>query len=324
MKKILNLIFCVLCFVNNLKSQNLVPNESFEVLDSCPNNQGRIYLALPWFQPCIYSGNTHNSSSSDIYNPCALWAPAGVPVNMVGSQFARIGVGYAGIHPDVDTFNYREYIEVPLLSPLIANKLYCVKFYVSLAETSHHAISNMGAYFSNDSLLDTSYYHAIDYVFPQIENPGNVFLNDTANWVLVWGNFIATGGERFMTIGNFHNHANTNVQNLNGGSLGNWSYYYIDDVSVIDCDSISGVKEMNDEMEVSIAPNPAKDELRIKNYELGIKTIKIYNLLSECVYNTTIKQLNTITIDIAYLPKGIYFIEVQSEKGIKRRKFVKE
>ena len=304
-----------------MNGQNLVPNSSFEVIDSCPTIDGKLYFAQPWFQPCIYYGNTKNSSSSDIFSYCASYM--GVPTNGEGSQFARTGNGYAGFSPYAGINNGREYNEVQLLSPLIANKLYCVKFYVSLAETSRYAISKLGVYFSVDSLLDTSYYHAIDYVFPQVENPSNIFLNDTSNWMLVWGNFVATGGERFMTIGNFHNPANTNVQNVNGGSF-YWTYYYIDDVSVVDCDSISGVGEINGEVDVSIAPNPATDELRIKNYELGIKTIKIYNLLSECVYNTTIKQLNTITIDIAYLPKGIYFIEVQSEKGIKRRKFVKE
>jgi len=33
---------------------------------------------------------------------------------------------------------------------------------------------------------------------------------------------------------------------------------------------------------------------------------------------------NSVTIDVSALAKGMYIIEVQTEKGIKRKKFVKE
>ena len=40
--------------------------------------------------------------------------------------------------------SYREYIETPLIAPLLAGQTYQVSFRVSLAETSSFAIANIG------------------------------------------------------------------------------------------------------------------------------------------------------------------------------------
>ncbi len=318
MKKIISLyIILNLCQLSSVNSQNLVPNPSFEIDTACPNNYSQIYYAVPWFVPHT------NWSSSDLFDTCylAISSGQGVPFNQDGVQWARTGVKYAGIITYTDTINYREYIEVPLLSPLIVNRNYCVQIYISLSELSNVAISNIGAYFSIDSVLDSTHGHAIDYFFPQVENTTTNFLNDTANWMLVSGNFIANGGERFMTIGNFHNPSNTNVQNISGSSQ-QYSYYYLDDVSVIDCTDV-GVDENNKEDMVEVYPNPATNQLTIKTAQFKEKEIRITDVLGNLIQQSMLNSHQS-TIDISNLAKGIYFIELQTEKGILRRKFVKE
>ena len=118
--------------------QNLVPNAGFEMDSVCPNNISEIYYARPWFQPHTWNGNTANSSSSDLYNFCdnGLSRDVGVPWNdgFNSYQLARTGHGYSGIIPYSDTMNYREYIEIPLIDTLVANSIYCVKYYVSLLD----------------------------------------------------------------------------------------------------------------------------------------------------------------------------------------------
>ena len=52
-------------------------------------------------------------------------------------------------------------------------------------------------------------------------------------------------------------------------------------------------------------------------------TIKIYNLLGEIKYTSIMSSPET-TIDIADLAKGVYIVEVATEKKIMRKKFVKE
>ncbi len=156
-------------------SQNLVPNNSFETITQCPMVDSRIYYAPPWFQPHTWNGNITNSCSSDLFDTCGAGvSDVCIPQNAQSFQYARTGGAYAGIIPNADTFNYREYLEVPLLDTLITNHSYCVEYYVSLANSDGEAISNMGAYFSVDSLLTHNValqQPTIDSVTPQIENP---------------------------------------------------------------------------------------------------------------------------------------------------------
>ncbi len=157
------LIFSIVLFSilqhSLVTAQNIVPNYSFEVDTACPFMGSDLFYAIPWFVPHT------NWSSTDLYDTCdnSVGSGAGVPYNDGGYQWARTGVKYAGIIVYTDTMNYREYMEVPLLDTLIANRNYCVEFYISRAENSGYAISNLGAYISNDSLLDSNSNDAIDY-----------------------------------------------------------------------------------------------------------------------------------------------------------------
>jgi gliding motility-associated-like protein len=67
---------------------------------------------------------------------------------------------------------------------------------------------------------------------PQIQN-GNGIIKDTMNWVKVSGSFIASGDEKFLVIGNFYSNQFTNFLLVGGSSN---PRYFVDDVSVCDCD----------------------------------------------------------------------------------------
>ncbi|MEI6489443.1 MAG: T9SS type A sorting domain-containing protein [Bacteroidota bacterium] len=312
MKALLCFIFCIFYFVGKTESQNLVPNYSFEVYDTCPTGGNQIYYATPWFQPCIYYyNNTREASSSEYFNSCSSNF-ATIPSNNFGYQYAKTGNGYAGIHLHPDTANIREYIEVPLLDTLIANKNYCVQFYVSLSDTSNQAVSNFGAYFSRDSLLDSTYYHAIDYVTPQVENPLTNMLNNKTNWTLISGSFIATGGERFLTLGNFHNNANTNFQIIMPSLYYAVAYYYIDDISVIYCDP-SGIEEITNNNNFKLYPNPNDGTMQLTytlpENENAILTIT--NILGETLTTYKLENHSTsLNIKETKLENGIYFYQI--------------
>ena len=302
---------------------NLAPNSSFETVDSCPVTYRQIYLASPWFQPNNSLGTTTYCSSSDIFNACSVNADISVPSNIMGYQNARTGNGFAGEYVDNNMGeNSREYIEVPLSSSLIANKKYCVEFYVSLANVSQVATSSIGAYFSVDSLLQsTTIFYALDYVTPQIENPNGNYLNDTINWMLISGNFIATGGEKYMTIGNFNNPTNTNYQNLTWG-FDQGAYYYIDDISVIDCTN-EGISTYNNGTNINIFPNPVMDKLNVQVNNCEPTEIILYDLSSRKLLQQTFT--NTTTINTEQLAKGMYLYTVRNGNGIiKNGKVIKQ
>ena len=231
----------ILFFTNNIFSQiNLVPNGSFEFFSSCPTTgYGEIYKATPWFQPNAPS-SSGSSGSSDYFNFCA-----GFNCNNL-SQCPRTGSGIAGIAFFFDTasFNidkWREYIEVGLTDSLKKDKKYCVRYYVNKVNNpgmSCYPIKQLQAVLTNDSLLyNDPNYSYITGVTPIME--ADSIITDTINWTPIQTTYIAHGGERFITIGNFSpgNQVNYLVVGNPNAPDNTFGYYYIDDVSVILCDT---------------------------------------------------------------------------------------
>ncbi len=162
----------------------------------------------------------------------------GTPKNFNGTQPADFGAGYAGLYlfaPD----DYREYLQSELIQPLVKGQTYKVSFYVSLAERSDYAVKEFGLLFSKDKIQvlgkkelsvkkrleqkDNEYhYQEIGYT--------NFFV-DTKDWVLVYLQFEANGGERYMTLGNFKNNARTRFFKIKGKEK-RGAYYYVDMVMV--------------------------------------------------------------------------------------------
>lgn len=225
-------------FVSVFVAQNLVPNPSFETITSCPIGPGAITHATGWSNP--------DTATADLFNVCNTGVfplpSLSVPSNLMGSQNARTGDGYAGIicnevvnipfFPSVED-DYREYIQVQLTAPLVAGVEYDIEFYWSLSENSTHYVEELGVYFSN-TVTNLQQSTALNLT-PQVSVSGTP-LNETTNWVLFSETYIATGGEEYIIIGNFNNPNNTTSGSTGvtapltvGGDHG---YYYIDDVSV--------------------------------------------------------------------------------------------
>lgn len=221
-------------FILSIKTnaQNLVPNYSFEDIVSCPTNYNQLTLAYPWVAP--------TNDDAELYHVCGI--NTSVPNNdgPYGYQYPLTGNGYAGFWayngPGSD---YREYLQIQLIDSLEYNNCYYVVFYTNLQNTGiTYAVNNIGINFSNTSITNTGTGYILN-LNPNILKFNNPIINDTLNWVEISGIYIANGGEKYITLGNFFDDANTDTINTgNGWYLG--AYYYIDDVSVIPIDSILG------------------------------------------------------------------------------------
>ncbi|MEZ5108195.1 MAG: T9SS type A sorting domain-containing protein [Bacteroidia bacterium] len=135
------------------------------------------------------------------------------------------------------------------------------------------------------------------------------------------------GGEKYFIIGNFNNDANTTLDSNNQINNPNTagSYYFIDDVSVIDCTvGINEIENLKDK--INLMPNPAKDVITI-SFPLPMFTachIRIYDIMGKVVYKQDAFIQNQISIPVFNLTNGIYAVELNYE-GIKEfKKFVKE
>ena len=76
--------------------------------------------------------------------------------------------------------------------------------------------------------------------------------------------------------------------------------------------------------EISVFPNPTSHELRIKSGELKIEKVKIYDILGRNFISQSSFQSQEITIDISQLPRGIYFVKIETELGEVVKKVIKE
>lgn len=203
---------------------NLLANPGFETITQCPGGFGWIYVAAPWDMPTL--------GTSDCLNACAVgpFAP-GVPASPVGFQAAHAGSGYAGfiLYSTWSGPHYREYIQSPLTSPLVANQTYTFGFWVSLADSSMWALDRIGAYFSVGAVGPVNDWLPLPYT-PQVESPAFNYLTNASGWTYVSGSFVAAGGEDHVTIGNFHDDATTNVLTMGGARQD--AYYFVDDMTV--------------------------------------------------------------------------------------------
>jgi gliding motility-associated-like protein len=211
--------------------QNLVPNPGFEDQLHCPNGFNDL-VAPPWYDP-------HPVATSDYYHTCASPATVGIPINYVGNQPAHSGNAYAGIvlH-GVDAF-WREYLQAPLLEPLVAGQMYHISLYVSLAD-NHCAIRPLGVLVTESLPVFDEILLFNIFATPQLVNESG-YLNDDENWVLLEGCFVAAGGESWITIGNF---TPSWVEVMDPDcqhppSLDLHAYYYVDDVALVEMDPAS-------------------------------------------------------------------------------------
>jgi len=283
-KSLLTLIICLACFV--AKAQvNIINNGDFEVYDTCPSdvsNPGyyQIEHCLGWYSPTY--------ATPDYFNACAETWPfiVGVPFNCGGYQRPYSGQGYLGFlafnYTITDTlgtiWQWREYVQSELFSPLIAGRIYSFTFYVSLSDNSPLACSKIGIWFT-DTAYTNNDTKPIPFA-PQIMNIAGNYITDTINWTKISGNFVANGGEKYITIGPYDNEMNVDtIRVLFPAEPFGWAYYYIDGCKLID---------ITDDF---ISPNAftpngdgVNDIFHIKGYDIKEMHCKIINRWGQLLY----------------------------------------
>jgi len=301
-------------------AQNLVPNPSFEDTTNC-SIDNQIFRTPPWQQP--------TAGSSDWLNPCSSSLDGStVPNNEFGVQNAQDGASYAGFILYTIYLYYKEYIQVQLTDRLVAGTKYWVRFHISLADSSKYAIKEIGAYFS-DTAVYSSDIIPLPYT-PQVKSSGT-FLTDKMNWVSISGTFIANGGEKFITLGNFQDSTTIDILNVGGSGIGlGTSYYYIDNICISDDSTVCGFSsdDSTDELNHNIMfyPNPFSSSAVIvltpNMLNDGQIYYSVYDMMGNLVRKEFITQ-NQTTVNRDELSSGIYLITlVKSNKILFRKKII--
>lgn len=98
---------------------------------------------------------------------------------------------------------------------------------------------------------------------------------------------------------------NTDIQ---GGTVVSTATSSIDDI-VITGDIITGITAYENQAQVSVYPNPNNGNFTIEHAQ-GATSLKIYNLLGNCVYEKNTIENNSIEVN--GLASGVYFLQTNS------------
>ncbi|MFA8450604.1 MAG: choice-of-anchor J domain-containing protein [Bacteroidales bacterium] len=96
---------------------------------------------------------------------------------------------------------------------------------------------------------------------------------------------------------------------------------FLDDDYEVNCEFEQkvGMDEMNANMKFAVSPNPAKDQINLTGAEKG--DLQIFDALGHCVKTVKVVDANQ-NINVSDLNRGIYFVKLNSEKGVFNSKLI--
>jgi hypothetical protein len=270
---------------------NLVPNSSFEELDSCPNNSGQADRLKYWSQA--------NWSSPDIFTPCCLLPEGcGLPNVFQGDQPPLNGENYLGLcyHADSNYLRkYRENLFTELISPLETHKKYIAGFNINVADSSNYLMSSIKLYFSDSVIYDLIDLSNSQWN-PLLENGFSLQfdisgLTDTIHWHYLCKYFTGVD-KKLITIGN--NLPNDSLDFIGFTNPGQWynlAYYYFEDVFVKEIWNVSIISP-----DFFCSPSITLSAKNAEEYRWYLYPDTNTVLSSEAILNTTITSSSTFLV----------------------------
>ena len=284
----------VVFHTSRMEAQNLVPNWDFEAFSDCQDpGAGLITVSLS-------VGWQSYSNTPDYFNACGGtscgWC---VPENFIATQAAHSGQAYMGLFAYYSSqpgeMDFREYIGIDLLTPLLIGETYYASMYVCLAgdstpvydyfQGSQAANNNMGILFTNmTSTLPDSYLEEL--IIPERAHVWAAdIISDTVEWTLISGSFVTDSSYQRLIFGNLFTNQNTLHTSIHGNPF-ELAYYLVDDVCV------------------SLSPSTCPRDLSDASSSLSVPN----------VFTPNGDGVNE-TFDVQYVGRGPFLISVYNRWG---------
>ena len=308
MKRIWKYLFLLLS--TSAVGQNLVPNASFEMYDTCPDFTSQMSRAIGWWSA---------RPTADYFNTCAPYYPppincVHVPENSLGYRLPASGNAFAGVISRGPDGEGGESIGCQLLTPLTVGIRYYASFKVSAS--SHANTGNWRAINKLGVLFSTVRYDSLSPSPISCNNCAQVcsdsIISDTLNWTRIKGSFVADSNYSFISIGRFNSNSLTDTLQLVGTNC--YSYYFIDDVCISNDSnytynySYTGINGLDKEAAITYFPNPTNDFITINDRERTVSEVSIFNSLGELLKTYPTGNVEFYTINLNGFSKGIYYL----------------
>lgn len=318
---------CVVLFAASpcCEAQNLVPNPSFEEIDSCPQ-----WPHVLGYQPGARPTGWYSfDGSPDYFTSCApAESPNGVPYNTFGFQEAHDGGSYSGMAVHL-VGDYREMIGAELLEPLTIGQTYYGSFWVNAAyggpQQTGSACNNTGLLFTMEPNIWNSTSEGPPFTlrnYAQIHS--QEVISDTAGWTLVSGSFVADSAYQFIVLGNHFSNANTTVQILGPGTATD-AYVYVDGLCLSTdpdgCPMITSIRESSAGA-IGLRPNPASTSIQVSWSQWPVRTVALIDATGRRLAELHVTGRTELVIPVHHLPNGIYHLLLEGDGTRYGRTFV--
>ncbi|NNK80433.1 MAG: hypothetical protein HKO93_02960, partial [Flavobacteriales bacterium] len=207
---------------------NFVPDASFEYTNDepCGWNQGlgkfdnwmQFWTSPTQTTPDLFSTRVSNTCWSHPAKHSSNRQRPKDGDNMVGIKCFGTG--------GTETY-WHEYVQVQLKEPLKEDTLYYLEFYANASNRASRICNNIGALVHKEQISTRDRKPL--YITPTINSEKKV-KQSLLGWKKISGVFRASGGEEFVSIGNFYRDDETDSERLETGKDG--AYYYLDEVTL--------------------------------------------------------------------------------------------
>jgi hypothetical protein len=306
MKKLYSLLLvtfaCSLC-----TGQNLVLNPSFEDTLQCPYFVSQIDFATNWHTIVNTPDYYHVCNNTSQVNTGMV----GVPNSARGYQPARTGDAFAGVVIYYTSqSNYREIFYAQLAAPLTAGVEYNVGMYTVMNEdNAMWAVDGgLGIYLSAAPINPNTPFAYT----PQIANPAGNVLNDSLNWTVISGIYLAAGGEQYITIGSFI--PDNMLTIINRGGSYPFTSYAIEDVWVIADSLMTEIPAATPTRDAKVFPNPFYEKLEVAAGSNEPSELILYDITSRKMLQQEFTK--SASVNTEHLENGIYLYELRNKDGV--------
>jgi outer membrane protein OmpA-like peptidoglycan-associated protein len=228
-RSILIAILAVAAFATGTHAQNLVINPGFDQYSTATD--------LDWlfggdmFKSFGVKGWTQSTTgSSDFFFQTSTTGAKNVPP-YAGDHAPASGNAFAGFIHWVPGREYREYLTGELLHPLEKGKKYLFRMKICTGARGSYMVNDLGVYFSAARFSDTTQFTLKQR--PQVWLDASLMQQDPEQWTVIENVFIASGDEKYFTVGNFcEDSATTVVKRATTLPRVEFAYYYADDIAV--------------------------------------------------------------------------------------------
>ncbi len=297
------------------EAQNLVPNPSFELRDSClevntayTENTG----PLGWFS---------GGGTGDYFMSCIPYGGFnGVPLSAWAFQSAQDGDCYVGVITFQQSQGVREYFMIQLTETLVPGQTYYASFYANAAWNGVNTFPQHYLASSHIGMLFTTQPRPWWYgdPWPTGVNEAHVFhpwiIADTVDWTLVSGSFVADSAYQYLMVGNHFDNANTDTLHFATFAWTPKAYTLIDNVCVSPnpkgCPQVLGLFEPELDA-VVLFPNPASAEIGLSGLPQG-SSLTVHDALGRLVWHE--QQLGGAwRRDVQEWARGAYLLRLEQQ-----------